>query len=66
MEHFRGAADGVSDRQRCNAGAHIQQRTGEQLAAAAGKYGIPLAGETDPRMAEYFEARCNAVLTYNK
>ena len=37
-----------------------------QLAAAAGKYGIPLAGASAQRMADYFEARRNAVLTYNK
>ena len=48
------------------AAASLQQRSGEQLAAAAGKYGIPLAGEMAQRMSEYFEARRNAVLTYNK
>ena len=48
------------------AAAALQQRSGEQLAAAAGKYGIPLAGEIAQRMSEYFDARRNAVLTYNK
>ena len=48
------------------AAALQQRRSGEHLRAAAGKYGIPLAGEMAQRMSEYFEARRNAVLTYNK
>ena len=48
------------------AAASLQQRTGEQLADAADKYGVPLTPDTAQRIAEYFEARRNAVLSYNR
>lgn len=38
----------------------------ERLVSAAGKYGIPLDPATAQGMADYFEARRNAVLTYNR
>jgi hypothetical protein len=38
----------------------------EQLAAAAESYGIPLADGMSERLAEHFEAKRNAVLSYNR
>jgi hypothetical protein len=38
----------------------------EKLAAAAETYGVMLAGGASERLADHFEAKRNAVLSYNK
>ena len=48
------------------AAGSLQAMSGAQLAAAAGKYGIALDSATAQGMAEYFEAKRNAVLSYNR
>ena len=44
----------------------LQGMSPEQLVTAAKKYGVPLAPGMAQRMAEYFDAKRNAVLSYNR
>ena len=44
----------------------LQAMSGGQLVAAAEKYSIALDAATAQGMADYFEAKRNAVLTYNR
>ncbi len=44
----------------------LKQLTADQLAAAAGRYGVALADGASERLADHFEAKRNAVLSYNK
>ncbi len=46
--------------------ASLQGMTEQELVAAAGKYGVTLSAVMAQRIAEYFDAKRNAVLTYNK
>jgi hypothetical protein len=46
--------------------ASLQGMTEEQLAAAAEKYGVTLSGGMAKRVAKYFHAKRNAVLSYNR
>jgi hypothetical protein len=48
------------------AASSLQSMSGSQLMAAAAKYAIALDAATAQGMADYFEAKRNAVLTYNK
>ncbi len=48
------------------AAGSLQAMSGGQLVAAAEKYSIALGAATAQGMAEYFEAKRNAVLTYNR
>ncbi len=48
------------------AASSLQAMSGSQLIAAAGKYGIALDAASAQGMADFFEAKRNAVLTYNK
>ena len=50
-----------------SAGAASLQGMGDQeLVAAAGRYGVTLSAAMAQRIAEYFDAKRNAVLTYNR
>jgi hypothetical protein len=44
----------------------LQAMSPEQLVIAATKYGVPLAPGLAQRMAAYFDAKRNAVLSYNR
>jgi hypothetical protein len=46
--------------------ASLQGMSGVQLAAAAKKYGVTLSEGTAQRVADYFDAKRNAVLSYNR
>ncbi len=46
--------------------ASLQSQPGEQLAATAQRYGVPLAVDLAERIAEHFTNKQNAVLTYNR
>jgi hypothetical protein len=49
------------------AGVHaLKALSAEQLAAAAENYGIALADGMSERLADHFEAKRNAVLSYNR
>ncbi len=50
-----------------NAGsASLQALPAPQLAATAEAHGVPLAAGMAERMAQYFDSKRNAVLTYNR
>jgi hypothetical protein len=44
----------------------LQRRHAEKLAATAATYGIALADGASERLADHFEAKRNAVLSYNR
>ena len=44
----------------------MQALSGSRLISAAGKYGIALDPASAQCMADFFEAKRNAVLTYNR
>ncbi len=46
--------------------ASLQAQPGEQLAAIAARYGIPLTADLAERIAGHFDSRRNAVLTYDR